>query len=241
MNFKEWLTIAEAGGTTRTRPTQQTVTDRGSLYGLSAQFGHRGTQMPLSAGINNQAVSGLAAGIGSGVNKALADSGFEPSPVPQISQLPTIDKPLLEKGILPLQLPLILSPTRQELPGFKISDSLQSYDMDIHKQVYKQVSDPDNDVRVRKINDDPQDRTKFATLQQMKGPQETQNLLGLAKNFTRALIKISVILKMREKGLDKKYDLSKGRLGKEQENNGNLISVFYFEPYKTVDQEEVKE
>jgi hypothetical protein len=241
MNFKEWIKITERAGTTRQRPTSIDVVDRGSLYGAAAQFGRTSTQTPFAAGWNNQAVSSLIAGVGAGTNKALAATGYEPSPAPQINELPSTNKSIVEKGSLPLQLPLILALGRDGyLPGFRF-DKIQSYDSDISKQVYSHVKDPENDPRVRTAdNNSPNDKDKFATLEQI-GKNNTQGLYGIAKNFTRALIKISVINKMYEKGLDKKYNLSKGKLGKEVESDGNLICAFYFEPYETVDQEEVKE
>lgn len=237
MNFKKWMALTEAGGTTRNRPTSQSNVDRSSLYGLSAQYGHRGTQVPISWGLNNKATAGFLAGIGSGIDKAQRDSGFEPSPPPQIQNFPMSGATHIETGYLPLQLPKILA-TNETLPGFKLS-GLASYEADLSKQVYNFVRDPENDDRVRKPSDNPNDRNKFATLKSMGGG--ASDLYAIAKNFTRALIKITIINRMFEKNLNTKYDLSKGRLGKEHVEDDNLVCVFYFEPMKTADEEEVKE
>jgi hypothetical protein len=239
MNFKKWIALTEAGagGNTRNRPTSQSNVDRSSLYGLAAQYGHSGTQVPISFGLNNKATTSFLAGIGSGIDKAQRDSGFEPAPAPQIQEFPISNKTYTESGYLPLQLPYILA-TRETLPGFKLS-GLASHEADLSKQVFNFVRDPESDERVRKPGENPKDTNKFASLESMG--RSATDLYGNAKNFTRALIKIMIINRMFEKNLNTKYDLSKGRLGKEHVEDGNLVCVFYFEPMKTADQEEVEE
>lgn len=244
MNFKEWLKISEVA--VRVRPSKTPsqsggappVADRGSLYGLAGTAGHAGTQLPISKGWNNQATAGFLSGIGSGVSKAQLDSGFEARPIPQIADLPTWQKPHVEHGNLPLQLPAIVTGDKpndlQWLPGFE-QDKLTSYDVDMAQQVYKQVRHPDSDLRVLKTNDD-QGKDKFKSLSSFSSEYQNE-FLGKAKNFTRALIKISIINEMMENGMDQKFNLAKGQLGKEHVENNTLICVFYFEPYKTVDQE----
>lgn len=238
MSFKKWLNIQETGNV-RVRPkggpVQQApgIVATSDAFGAAAQFGRRGTPIPA-----DKAIAGVASGIGHGVSLAMADTGYEPSPIPQIEKFPTFQDKKTEYGSLFLQLPYIPSDPNKWQPGFR-PNSITSYDSDISKQVHKLVQYPDDDPRVRKPNDNSKNDSKFATLQMMGTGQS--NLFGVAKNFTRALIKISVIQRLKEQGLDKKYDLPKGKLGKEYEENGNLVCVFYFEKYKTAEEEEVKE
>jgi len=240
MNFKKWIDIQE--NRVRNKATAQDVAARDALFGLAAQFGHRGTQVPASGDIlQSKAGVGFLAGVGHGASKAMADSGYEPSPIPQVEKFPKLQKSHIEHGSLLLQVPKaydVSSGKSEWLPGFDPS-KLVSYESDISKQVYRQVPNPDTDPRVRKPNDNSNNNSKFLALQMMGSGQN--DLLGAAKNFTRALIKISIIQRLKQKGLDKTYDLSKGKLGKEYQEGENLVCVFYFEKYKTAEEEEVKE
>jgi hypothetical protein len=231
MNFKKWLTISEAG-TTRVRPSGQSNVDRSALYGLAAQYGHRGTQLPISKGIDNKAVASVLAGIGSGVGAEQEASGFVASPPPQMVPFPTGKKAYLEKGYLPLQIPFI---GRQYLPGLKPDGSNTGEGSDITKKVYDQIPVPEQDPRVRTIEDGSSSLSgKFPTPSSFKNDISHY---GLSKNFTRSLIKISIVNKMMKQGLHEKYNVLKAKLEQEHIHDDALVCVFSFEPIKTVAQD----
>lgn len=234
MNFKKWLTISETG-TTRVRPSNASNVDRSALYGLAAQYGHRGTQLPISKGVDNKAVASVLAGIGSAIGKEQEESGFVSAPPPQMVELPSGSRVYLDKGYMPLQIPFV---DGAYLPGLHPDNSNSSEGTDITKKVYNHIKFPDQDQRVRTMND-PSDQKisgKFLSPSTLRGNSQI-NTYGLAKNFTRALIKISLINKMMKEGLHEKYNVLKAKLEQEYIHDDSLVCVFSFEPIKTVAQD----
>lgn len=221
MKFKEWLDKIEEVATTKVRPTNLSNVDRSGLYGLAAQYGHSSTQLPISKGFDNKAVASVVAGVGSGIGRELEKSGRVFTAPPNIVKFPDLNQEMVMNGTLPLQIPVYKDEYGKRYEIF----SSKNYSGNMFSKVLPFVKDPANDPRVRQIGDDPVTPGKFLS-PRAKNVEEME----WAKSFTRTLIHIMIANTMVQKGLDSKYDLRKAKLEIEEEESGNLICVYSFEP-----------
>lgn len=216
-NFKDWLKNIEEGTQVKNRPTIGSVTDRSNLLGASAYFGRPDTQLPISFGIDNQALASLAAGVGSGIRGSLERSGAVVDPAPHLLPKPPRKDIGFQQGSLPLQLPV------EEGRYFLSTTASASF-----WSVMQKVADPLSDKRVLKI-DDTSAEGKFPIPN-----YEDENQMYFSKTFTRTLIHIMIYNQMKKSGLDKKYELSKAELEAEGVKDGVLTCVFSFKKSKVL-------
>lgn len=226
MNFKKWLNkIEEASGrATVNRPTATSVVDRSALYGLAAQFGHSGTQLPVSMDYKNKAVTSLAAGIGSSINKEFERSGRNISAPPNIGEFPSAKDKSIRYGMLPLQLPKLTDENGQTY--YVIS----SFSGDLLSKVSQIMTDPLKDSRVVKIGE------KYTKEKFMAPDMNDYNDVERSKSFTRALIQQIIYLSMSEQDKSK-YNFKKPKVESEAVKDGNLIVVFSFPRTKDISDE----
>jgi len=221
MKFKQWLDKIEEASATKVRPSNISNVDRSALYGLAAQYGHSSTQLPISKGFDNKAVSSVIAGVGSGIGNELTKSGRVFTPPGNLVKFPDLNKEMVMHGTLPLQKPLYKDSSGKMVRIFNSNN----YSENMFSKVLPFVPDPANDPRVKKLGDDPATPGKFLS-PSAKNIEETE----WAKSFTRALILIMIVNDMTQKGLDSKYDLRKAEKKIEEEESGNLICVYSFKP-----------
>jgi hypothetical protein len=224
MRFKEWLNkIEEAGGVKHTAGPGSN-TDRSALYGLSAQYGHRGTQVPLSWGIDNKGSASLIAGVGSGVGSALDRSGFTVTPPPSLTKFPEIRSKLVRNYSLPLQLPYLEGSDR---PVVNTSNSRRSLFLKLGQII--QDKDPLKDPRVMKMGDSGNEAGKF----KIPDPSDYTQI-GQAKDFTRGLVHMVIANKLFEEGMINKYDLQNPSVEAEDVRDGVFICAMSFKKLKDI-------
>ncbi len=226
MNFKKWLeNIEESARGTVNRPTNNSVVDRSALYGLAAQFGHSGTQLPVSMDYRNKAVASLAAGVGSSVNKEFERSGRSIVAPSNIAKMPSFTNKIVKHGSLPLQLPKLIDPKDKE--PFYI---LNTFNKNLFQKVIAIIPDPISDPKVIKIGEEPSD-SKFIL------PKEEDFVeLEQSKAFTRALIHITIYNLLSEKEKER-YDIKNPKVEAEGIRDGNLIVAFSFSPRNDIPDE----
>jgi hypothetical protein len=219
MKFREWLDkIEEAGGGTKFTASSSSNTDRSALYGLSAQYGHRGTQVPISWGLNNKGTASLIAGIGSGIGASLDSSGFSATPPPNITPFPNMKEQLVRNYSLPLQLPYLEGSDR---PVVNTSNSRRSLFLKLGQII--QDKDPLKDPRARKMGDSGNEAGKFKTPDPSDYTQIEQ-----AKDFTRGLVHMVIANKLFEEGMINKYDLQNPSVEAEDVRDGIFICAMSF-------------
>jgi len=219
MKFREWLDkIEEAGGGTKFTASSSSNTDRSALYGLSAQYGHRGTQVPISWGLNNKGTASLIAGIGSGIGASLDSSGFSATPPPNITPFPNMKEHLVRSYSLPLQLPY---EEGEDRPIVNTSISYKNLFMKLGQII--QDRDPKKDPRVRQAGDNGSERGKF----KLPNANDYTEILR-AKEFTRGLIHMVIANQLFEEGMMGKYDLQNPTVENEGERNGMWICALSF-------------
>ena len=220
MKFREWLDkIEEAGGNVKQVAGSGSNTDRSALYGLSAQYGHRGTQLPISLGLNNKATASLIAGIGSGIGASLDSSGFSATAPPNITPFPTTKNQLVRHYSLPLQLPY---EEGEDRPITKVSNSsYKSLFMRLGQII--QDRDPLKDPRVRQAGDDGSEGGKV----RLPNKNDYAEMLQ-AKEFTRGLIHMVIANQLFEEGMMSKYDLQNPAVEAEGTREGMFICALSF-------------
>lgn len=226
MRFREWLgKIEEASGGRKYVPGPESNTDRSALYGLSAQYGHRGTQLPISWGIDNKGSASLVAGVGGGVGSALDRSGFTVTPPPSLTKFPEIRSKLVRNYSLPLQLPYLEGEDR---PIVNTSNSSRrSLFLKLGQII--QDKDPLKDPRVRKIGDSSNESGKF------KFPNTSDYAqIAQAKDFTRGLVHMVIANKLFEEGMINKYDLQNPSVEAEDVRDGIFICAMSFKKLKDI-------
>jgi len=223
MRFKEWLGKIEEA-TTNNTPGPGSNTDRSALYGLSAQYGHKGTQVPISMGIDNKAAASLIAGVGGGVGSALNRSGFTVTAPPTLTKFPETKQKLVRNYSLPLQLPYEEDSDR---PVVNTSNSTKNLFMKLGQII--QDKDPKNDPRVRKLGEDPNISGKFK-LPDMSDYTQIEE----AKVFTRGLIHMVIANQLFEEGMMGKYDLQSPVVEAEGIRDGILICALSFNRLKDI-------
>lgn len=223
MKFKEWLGKIEEA-MTKNIAGPGSNTDRSALYGLSAQYGHRGTQTPISFGLNNKAMASLIAGVGSGVGSALDRSGFTVTPPPSLTPFPTTQKKLVRNYSLPLQLPY---EEGEEMPIVNTSNSTRNLFMKLGQVIVDK--DPLKDARVRKLDDAGDAKGSFR-LPDMNDYAQIEQ----AKVFTRGLIHMVIANQLFEEGMMNKYDLQNPNVEAEGVRDGILICALSFNRLKDI-------
>lgn len=217
MKFKEWLGKIEEANTKNTAGPGSN-TDRSALYGLSAQYGHRGTQVPISRGIDNKGTASLIAGIGSGVGSALDRSGFTVTPPPSLTKFPETRSKLVRNYSLPLQLPYVEGSDR---PVVNTSNSPKNLFIKLGQII--EDKDPLKDPRVRKMGESGNEAGKFILPAMEDYTQREQ-----AKDFTRGLIHMVIANQLFAEGMMDKYDLQNYEQKVEGVRDGVLICALTF-------------
>lgn len=221
MKFKEWLNKIEEANTKNTAGPGSN-TDRSALYGLSAQYGHRGTQVPISWGIDNKATASLVAGIGGGIGAELNKSGFNLAAPPSITKFPEMTSKLVRNYSLPLQLPYEEGSDR---PVVNTSNSTKSLFMKLGQII--QDKDPLQDPRVRQLNDSGRESGKFK-LPNMNDYTQIEQ----AKAFTRGLIHMVIANQLFAEGMMGRYDLQNPTVEAEGIRDGVFICAMSFKRLK---------
>jgi hypothetical protein len=216
MKFREWLGKIEEN--TKNVATSASNTDRSALYGLSAQYGHRGTQTPIGWGLNNKATASLIAGVGSGVGSALDRSGFTVTAPPSITPFPTTNKKLVRHYSLPLQLPY---EEGEDMPIVNMSYSTKNLFIKLGRLIRER--DPKKDARVRQAGDNGDETGKFR-LPNMNDYTQIEQ----AKYFTRGLIHMVIANQLFEEGMMNKYDLQSPSIENEGVRDGMFICALSF-------------
>lgn len=219
MRFKEWLeNIEESRGTVKHTPGPSSNTDRSALYGLSAQYGHRGTQVPLSWGIDNKGTASLIAGVGAGIGSALNRRGFTVTAPPSLTKFPEIRSKLVRNYSLPLQLPYIEG---SDKPVVNTSNSPKNLFIKLGQII--EDKDPLKDPRVRKMGESGSEPGKFKLPDFGDYTQREQ-----AKDFTRGLIHMVIANQLFAEGMMDKYDLQSYEQKVEGVRDGVLICALTF-------------
>lgn len=226
MKFKDWLGKIEEASATKIRPGPASNVDRSALYGLSAQYGHTSTQLPVSKELGNKAVTSVFGGIGSGIGKELEKSGRVFTAPPNLVPFPELNKAIVMHETLPLQIPVYKDDSGKRYEIF----SSKNYSGNMFSKVIPFVKDPANDPRVRKVGE------PYVVGTFMSPNNKNLDELEWAKSFTRTLIHIMIANAMVEKGLENRYDLRKAKLEVEEVEDGNFVCVYSFEPKKQVPQ-----
>jgi hypothetical protein len=227
MNFKKWLeNIEESARGTVNRPTNNSVVDRSALYGLAAQFGHSGTQLPVSMDYRNKAAASLAAGVGSSINREFERSGRSIVTPPNIAKMPSFTNKIVKHGSLPLQLPKIFMNPKDKEPRY----ILNTFNKNLFQKVIEIIPDPMRDPRVIKIGEEPSN-SKF-----ILPKQEDFVELEQAKAFARALIHITIYNSLSEEEKER-YNIKNPKVEAEGIRDGNLIVAFSFSPRNDIPDE----
>jgi hypothetical protein len=224
MRFKEWLDKIEEAGNTKMTAGPGSNTDRSALYGLSAQYGHRGTQVPISWGIDNKGTASLIAGIGGGVGSALDRSGFTVTPPPSLTKFPEIKGKLVRNYSLPLQLPYVEGEDR---PIVNTSNSTRNLFIKLGKVI--QDKDPLKDPRVRRVGESGREPGKF----KIPDPGDYTQIIQ-AKDFTRGLVHMVVANQLFGEGMMNKYDLQNPTVEVEDVKDGIFICAMSFKKLKDI-------
>jgi len=224
MRFKEWLGNIEEAQLTKHTPGPGSNTDRSALYGLSAQYGHRGTQVPLSWGLDNKGTASLLAGVGGGVGSALDRSGFTVTPPPSLTKFPEIRGKLVRNYSMPLQLPYVEGENR---PIVNTSNSRRSLFIKLGQLI--QDKDPLKDPRVRRVGESGREQGKF----KIPDPGDYTQIIQ-AKDFTRGLVHMVIANQLFSEGMMNKYDLQNPTVEVEDVKDGIFICAMSFNKLKSM-------
>jgi hypothetical protein len=224
MRFKEWLDKIEEAGGVKMTPGPGSNTDRSALYGLSAQYGHRGTQVPLSWGIDNKGTASLIAGVGGGIGAELNKSGFTVTAPPNLTKFPERNSKMVRNYSLPLQLPYLEGEDR---PVVNTSNSTRNLFIKLGQVI--QDKDPTKDSRVRQMDGGGNEQGKFKLPDMSDYTQIEQ-----AKVFTRGLIHMVIANQLFAEGMMDKYDLQSPTVEAEGIRDGILICAISFKRLKDI-------
>jgi hypothetical protein len=190
MKFKMWLYGLEENQRNNTQAGNQLSTDG---LGPTSQYGRR-AMLPVSRGFNNRAVAGVIDGVGEARAKIRARRGAEPGVASQYYGIEDIRRDGLQVMYLPLQLP---SGYRGE--SIRVTRGL----VNSLKWMFGARDNDDRDIW--RVEGGGNVRLKEASKEKLTelyvfsgGTSEDENRLSSAIEFTEALMRASIAVKLQK-------------------------------------------